>query len=145
MRKLIIAIAAALMCVGATSAKQTARLCDLPAPAQTFIDKNFGSKSFHHATVDRDGVFGGRDYDVILTNGTELEFNDKGSLTEIDCGTKAIPSGIVPQAISDYVKRYFNNQKIVKMEVKRNRYDVRLASGVELEFDGAGKFVKVDD
>lgn len=116
----------------------------LPAAAQQIIKTHFGKTGVNHIKIDSK-TFGGEEYDVILNNGTEIEFDQSGNIKEIDCGSRAIPDKLILKPIRDFVAKNFKGQKIVSMEVKRNRYEIELLSGQELEFDRAGKFLKVDD
>lgn len=116
----------------------------LPAAAQQIIKTHFGKTGVNHIKIDSK-TFGGEEYDVILNNGTEIEFDQSGNIKEIDCGSRAIPDQLILKPIRDFVAKNFKGQKIVAMEVKRNRYEIELLSGQELEFDRAGKFLKVDN
>lgn len=49
------------------------------------------------ATIESDIV--SRSYDVVLQNGTKLEFDKKGNLTEVDCKQETVPDLLIPQAI----------------------------------------------
>lgn len=144
MRRILLLMLAAVLSVGVTTARdKSIAPADLPRAAQLYIEKNFGKNKVHHAKVDAK-LLGSKEYDVILKDGTELEFDSNGALTEIDCGVKEVPSKIVPAAIADYVKRYFPGQKIHSMEIKSSGYEVDLGNGVEIKFDNAGNFKRVD-
>ncbi len=144
MKRIYLLILAAVLSVGAISARdKSVAPADLPRAAQLFIEKNFGKNKVHHAKVDSK-MLGAKEYEVILKDGTELEFDKNGALTDIDCGIKEVPSKVVPAPIRDYVKRYFPGQKIHSLEVKSSGYEVDLGNGVEIEFDKAGNFKKVD-
>ena len=62
----------------------------------------------------------------------------------MDCGNNAVPSSVVPKAISDYVSRNYKGQKIVELEINKNNYEVQLRNGLELKFDRSGRFLKAD-
>lgn len=117
---------------------------DLPQAARTTLAKHFPKQGVNHIKIDKK-TFGGADYDVVLNNGTEVEFNYDGEWTEIDCGSNSVPAGLIIKPISDYVNRNFDKQKIVSIDKERNKYTVELLSGTELEFDRSGKFLRVDD
>lgn len=115
----------------------------LPAKAQAFLKSNF-KKGVNHIKVDSKAL-GGKEYDVILNDGTEVEFNKEGSWESVDCGSSAVPSAIVPKMIRDYVSKNYKGQKIVEISVDRRGYEVQLYNGRELKFDRAGNFKRVDD
>lgn len=115
----------------------------LPAAARTLINTHFGKTGVNHIKIDKK-TFGGVEYDVILNNGTEIDFDSKGQWKEIDCGADAVPSALILKSISDYVAKNYKGQKIVKIEVDRSKYEVELLNGTDLEFDRSGKFLRVD-
>ena len=55
----------------------------LPAKAQTLLNNHFNGQKVMLATIESGVV--SRSYDVVLRNGTKLEFDKRGNLTEIDC------------------------------------------------------------
>ncbi|MEE0978255.1 MAG: PepSY-like domain-containing protein [Muribaculaceae bacterium] len=146
MKKLASLLLAMLMVAGIASARDriSRDMSTLPAAAQQIIKTHFGKTGVNHIKIDSK-TFGGEEYDVILNNGTEIEFDQSGNIKEIDCGSRAIPDQLILKPIRDFVAKNFKGQKIVAMEVKRNRYEIELLSGQELEFDRAGKFLKVDN
>ena len=146
MKKLASLLLAMLMVAGIASARDriSRDMSALPAAAQQIFKTHFGKTGVNHIKIDSK-TFGGEEYDVILNNGTEIEFDQSGNIKEIDCGSRAIPDQLILKPIRDFVAKNFKGQKIVAMEVKRNRYEIELLSGQELEFDRAGKFLKVDN
>lgn len=115
----------------------------LPAAAQQIIKKTFPKEAVSRVKVDSN-VLGSKDYEVILTNGTEIEFDNDGAWTEIDCGRQGVPSYFVLEPIRQYVKKNYGGSKIIKIDKDRSKYDVELLDGTELEFDRSGKFLRVD-
>lgn len=115
----------------------------LPQTAQTMLKKHFGSQGVSMVKVDSK-TFGGKEYEVILNDGTEIEFNNSGEWTEVDCGHNAVPTGLVIKPIADFVKKNYSGAKIVHIEVKRSKYEVELNNGTELEFARDGRFLRVD-
>lgn len=146
MKKLLLLFAAALFTLLPAVAKDrvSRNVADLPAAAQTLLKQHFSGQDVSHIKIDKH-FLGGVDYDVILENGTEIEFDDAGTWKEIDCGRRAVPNDLILKPIRDYIKNNFKNQKIVKIEVKSNKYNIELINGVDLEFDRAGNFLRIDD
>lgn len=137
-------MAAILIIGGVAMAKgKPVDAADLPRQAQLFIEKNYGKNVVHHASVERH-TFGSDEYDVVLKDGTEMEFDGNGALKDIESGMKGVPESIVPPSVLNYVKRYFPGQKIQSLEFKSNGYEADLGNGVELEFDSRGQFKKID-
>lgn len=146
MKKLFALIAAVALVVIPAAAKNHVHNDPsvLPSAARTMLKKYFPKTAIHHIKIDSK-VIGGKDYEVVLTDGTEIDFNNDGSWTEIDCGRSAVPSGLLLPAITQYVAKNFKGAKIVQVEVNRNSYEVELSTGVDLKFDRAGNFLKIDD
>ena len=84
------------------------------------------------------------EYEVILKNGTKIEFTRQGEWKDVDCQTSEVPSSIVPTAIRNYVKTQFPNNFIVKIEVDHNSYDIELDNDFDLKFDKTGNFLYAD-
>lgn len=139
---LLITLMISVVCASARS-NYSHNTADLPMAAQTILKNNFKA-SVSHIKIEKD--FGKiSEYDVILTDGSEITFDRNGNWKEIEVkNTSSIPSGLIPDAISTYVK---NNQKKVKItgiEKNRGGYEVELSNGVEMKFDSNGKFLRYD-
>lgn len=115
----------------------------LPATARRTLKNNFPKIQINHIKVDT-GVFGAKDYDVVLDNGIEVDFDRSGNWKEVDTGHRGVPDGLLPPAIKNYLKSNYRNAKVVKIEKDRNSYDLKLDSGLELEFDRTGRFLRID-
>ena len=146
MKKLLTLIVCVCLGIGLATARDhsTRNVKELPAQAQAMLANNFGKVGVNHIKIDRK-AFGGSEYDVILNDGTEIEFDGDGQWKEIDCGASAVPNGLILKPISQYVGKNFPGSKIVKIERNRNDYDVELSSGIELKFGRDGRFIRVDD
>lgn len=116
----------------------------LPAAARTTLSKNFPKAEVNRVKVDSH-IFGGDEYEVILSNGTEIEFDSNGEWKEVDCGHLAVPNAFVLKPIAQYVTKNYPGQKIVKVSKDRNKYEIELSNGIDLDFDRAGAFLRVDD
>lgn len=145
MKKILTLMVALLFVAGAASARDrvSRNVADLPAQAQATLQQHFRGVAVNHIKIDK-GSFGKVDYEVVLNNGTEIDFNKDGSLKEVNCGTRSVPAALIPASIRDYVSGNYSGQNIVTFEINRNNYEVQLANGTELKFDRAGNFLKVD-
>ena len=115
----------------------------LPAAAQTFVQNTFPGKGIAYATIDRD--FGKTTYDVRLNDGTEVDFDSKGTWDKVDCGLSAVPAQLVPEAIANYVKANYAGATIVKIDKERHGYDIELSNDLELKFNKQGQLIGFDD
>ncbi|MBD5267068.1 MAG: hypothetical protein HDS41_02605 [Bacteroides sp.] len=146
MKKLLFSLLAILATVTVASArdKVSRDVSDLPKEAQVTLTRHFPKTGVSHIKIEKH-TFGGTEYDVILVNGTEVEFDSDGKWTEIDCGHEAVPSELILKPIRDYVAKNYKGQKIVKISVERSKYEIELSNGRELEFNRAGEFLRIDD
>ena len=116
----------------------------LPAEARNFISEHFSGKDVSHIKID-DGLFESTSYEVVFSDGTNVEFDDKGLWKEIDCEHSAVPMAAIPQKIRDYVQANFPEQRITHIERERRGFEVELLNDLTLEFDQNGTFKRLDD
>uniref|UniRef100_UPI003FF10D2E PepSY-like domain-containing protein n=1 Tax=Prevotella sp. TaxID=59823 RepID=UPI003FF10D2E len=114
----------------------------LPAKAQTLLSQHFNGQKVMLATIESGVV--SRSYDVVLQNGTKLEFDKKGNLTEVDCKQATVPNQLIPQAIRNYLKENYPAQAVKKIEMNKNEYEVELANGLDLTFNKHFQLIDID-
>ena len=114
----------------------------LPAKAQILLNNNFNGQKVMLATIELGVV--SRNYDVVLQNGTKLEFDKKGNLTEIDCKRGIVPALLIPQAIKNYLKDNYAGQSVKKIEMNKNEYEVELTNGLDLTFNKHFQLIDID-
>ena len=114
----------------------------LPAKALTLVRQDFNTEKVRLATSET-GVIS-RSYDVVLQNGTKLEFDKKGNLTEIDCKQGIVPVELIPQAITNYLKDNYAGQSVKKIEINKNEYEVELTNGLDLTFNKHFQLIDID-
>lgn len=116
----------------------------LPAQSQQMIKKYFPDQPVALVKMERE--FPGKSYEVIFTNGNKAEFDNKGAWKEVNCKYTELPADIVPKQITNYVTTHYPDLKITKIEKKsRNRHEIELFSGLELEFDANFSVIDIDD
>ena len=114
----------------------------LPAKAQTLLNNHFNGQKVILATIESGIV--SRSYDVVLQNGTKLEFDKKGNLTEIDSKQGIVPVQLIPQAIKNYLKDNYAGQSVKKIEMNKNEYEVELTNGLDLTFNKHFQLIDID-
>lgn len=114
----------------------------LPAKAQTLLSQHFNGQKVMLATIESGVV--SRSYDVVLQNGTKLEFDKKGNLTEVNCKQATVPNQLIPQAIRNYLKENYPAQAVKKIEMNKNEYEVELANGLDLTFNKHFQLIDID-
>ena len=114
----------------------------LPAKVQTLLSQHFNGQKVMLVTIESGVV--SRSYDVVLQNGTTLEFDKKGNLTEIDCKQDIVPAQLIPQAIRNYLKDNYAGQSVKKIEMNKNEYEVELVNGLDLTFNKHFQLIDID-
>ena len=115
----------------------------LPQKAQEFIQKYFPKNEISLAKMEKD--FWEKKYEVVLVNGEKAEFLKDGSWEKVDSKYSTVPTGIVPQAIKDYVSKHYPEAKILKIERGSKTYEVKLNNQLELEFNKAFQLIDIDN
>lgn len=115
---------------------------ELPAKAQTLLSKHFKGQKVMLATIEFGVV--SRSYDVVLRNGTKLEFDKKGNLTEIDCKQGIVPSQLIPQPIKNYLKENYRGEAVRKIKLNKKEYEVELTNGIDLTFNKHFQLIDID-
>ena len=156
MKKLAIITAfVALICFGTynvmandTEKQQVTEGIDIitkdPTPAITeFVKTYFPKVSVLIVKPEHD------EYEVRLSDGTELEFTRNFEWKKIDCEHSntytAVPVELVPEQIAIYVKTNFADQSIIKIEKKRKNWEIELNSELEIKFNKNFVVTKIDD
>ena len=137
---LVLTIAGASM---AYADKYTLKRDALPQQAQEMLLEYFPKAKVAMIQVDKH-LLKKTDYDVKLTNGTKLEFNNAGKWTSVDCKTRAVPENLIPKAIRRHVGKNYADAKIVSIEKKAYGYKIELSDGIELKYDHIGTFKGAD-
>lgn len=139
---LALAMVAALTACEKETTSQDAT--NLPAKAQDLISQNFSSGISLVKTETN--TFGKKEYDVILTDGSSISFNSSGEWEEIETPNNlAVPEGLVPTAIANYVRAKHAGTSIVGIDIEKKGFEVNLSNGVKIDFDKAGNFIKYDN
>ena len=114
----------------------------LPTKAQILLTNYFGNQKVVLATIESGVV--NKSYDVVLQNGTKLEFNKKGELTEIDCKQGVVPVNLIPLSIKNYLQNNYPWQSVKKLEIKKKEYEVELSNGMDLTFNKHFQLIDID-
>ena len=145
MKKLVLTLSVFFAAIGVACADvdRPIEVDKLPDAAQKFLKQYFPNASVSLAKVDVELAY--KEYDVLLTDGTRIDFNNSGEWIDVDCKYAAIPEGIVPQQIVDYVAKNYPNVNILRIERDRHTYEVSLSNRLKLTFDKKFKIVDIDD
>ncbi len=116
----------------------------LPEKARRFIAEHFPGVDVSHIKIEKE-FWEGKQYDVILTNGFDLDFDSKGEWKEVDGHRSVVPVSVVPVKIAEYVNKNFPQRQIISIDRDKSKYEVKLTDGKEVEFDRSQRFIRFDD
>lgn len=115
----------------------------LPTVSRQFLSRHFAKIPVSHIKIEK-ALMGIDSYDVILTDGTNVEFNRKGEWKEVKRHKTAIPAAIVPKSIREYVKKHYTSAVIIAIDKDSRNYEVDLNNKTELKFNLKGKLTDID-
>lgn len=116
----------------------------LPAPITAFIQQNFPSQAISFATKDLEIT--GWQYDVVLADGTQIDFDTDRMWDKIQCTmANPVPTALIPAPIVAHIQANFPDAMITKIDKEHGGYEVELANGLELKFNKQGVLTEMDD
>ena len=116
----------------------------LPQQITAFIQQNFPGQSISFAAKDLEIT--GWKYDVVLADGTQIDFDTDKMWDKIQCTmSNPVPTALIPALIATHLRTNFPDAMILKIDKDRNGYEVELANGLELKFNQQGALMEVDD
>lgn len=139
---LLVGLLSAAVCAFASD-ERPITVAELPANARQFIQLHFGDVQVSRVAVD--GKLLDKEYKVVFADGRKVEFARNGEWEEVEAKRGDFPMSVVPQAIRSYLHRHYPDAAVKQIDRDRYGYEVKLRSGIELEFDKNGRLLKVDD
>ena len=139
-RFLLFALSIVALCGFARADRGTAvEFGQLPQKAQTFITDNFSQADISSVTQERDG-----DYNVFFTTGVKVEFDRNGEWDSVKGNDISV--AFAPKAIQNYLNEKHAGVKVVEIDrdFRDKEIEVKLAGGIEIEFDLNGAFKRYD-
>ncbi|MDL2255449.1 PepSY-like domain-containing protein [Parabacteroides sp. OttesenSCG-928-G06] len=118
-------------------------VANLPAISREFLNKYFHNIDISYVEIDKD-LFLVSGYEVILTDGTEINFTRKGEWIEVERNQEPVPPAIIPKEIIAYVKAYFPKMLVLAIEKESRKWEIKLNNGIELSFNRKGELIEVD-
>lgn len=111
----------------------------LPQPAREFIESNFRHAQIVFAETDDD-------FDVRLSDGTDIEFRLDGEWTEIK-NRAGLALTLLPAPVAQTVAAKFPSVPAIKIEKQRKNFEIELANRIELLIAPDGKLLsqELDD
>ena len=114
---------------------------ELPVQAQQFVKQYFPSANYSHVEKEKD--HGKWEYEVLLSDGTKIDFNNKGEWKSVDCKYSTLPAGIIPDAIAADIAQRYPSQQPYKIEKETGGYEIDIP-GFDLYYSNNGKFNRAE-
>ena len=112
---------------------------ELPVQAQQFVKQYFPSATYTYVEKDN----GKWEYEATLSDGTKIDFNNKGEWKSVDCKFSALPSGIIPDVIAADIAQRYPSQQPYKIEKEIGGYEIDIP-GYDLYYSSTGKFIRAE-
>lgn len=116
----------------------------VPSRSKAFIDQYFPHSSIVIVEMDDDDD-NGREYSVLLNDGTKIEFDLQGEWQRVGRNKTGVPSVLVPQPILQYVKTHYPEDVITKLSKKPYGYKIELSNDEDVRFNPQGQFIEKID
>ena len=139
---LLVGLLSMAVCAFASD-ERSITVSELPATARQFIQTHFGDVQVSRGTVD--GKLLDKEYKVVFADGRKVELARNGEWEEVEAKRADFPMSVIPQAIRSYLHQHYPDAAVKQIDRDRYGYEVKLRSGLELEFDKNGRLLKIDD
>ena len=139
MKKIFVILMSVIAMSAFVSCDRTVSSDKLPDKAKQFIAANFSGTEV--LSVRKDGF----QYDVLLLDGTDMEFKHNGQWIKVDCGLNPLPEGVLPANTAKYLAAKFPMNFATHVKYEHKRYEVELNNDLDLVFDKNGNFMGADD
>ena len=116
----------------------------LPQAAQEFLSAHFKDLTVAYAVEEQ--KYTGKEYEVVYTDRTEVEFRSDGQWESVGRKYSPVPASIVPQPIQTFVSGSNYPGQFIR-QIDRNAYtwEVELSNGLEIKFDNQFNVIAIDD
>ena len=115
----------------------------LPQAAQEFLSAHFKDLTVAYAVEEQ--KYTGKEYEVVYTDRTEVEFRSDGQWESVGRKYSPVPASIVPQPIQTFVSGSNYPGQFIR-QIDRNAYtwEVELSNGLEIKFDNQFNVIDID-
>lgn len=107
--------------------------------AQLFVKQYFADASCSRVEKEKDNGFW--EYEVLLSDGSKVEFNEKGEWTSVECKYSEMPVGIIPTVIAEDIAKRHPDLKPYKIEKEVGGYEIDIP-GYDLYYNYDGMFIR---
>lgn len=113
----------------------------LPIPAQLFVKQYFADATYSRVEKEKDDGFW--EYEVWLSDGSQVEFDEKGEWKSVDCKYSVLPIGIIPFVIAEDIAKKYPDLKPYKIEKEVGGYEIDIP-GYDLYYSNNGMFIRAE-
>lgn len=106
---------------------------DLPSEARSFIKNYFPSADILSIVQEKED--GRKEYQVKLSDGTDMEFDEDGEWTNIECYFIPLPTGILPANVITKVEELHPEAYINGVEKELGGYVVEVTDAGGIDWD----------
>ncbi len=106
---------------------------DLPSEARSFIENYFPSADILSIVQEKED--GRKEYQVKLSDGTDMEFDEDGEWTNIECYFSPLPTGILPANVITKVEELHPEAYINGVEKELGGYVVEVTDADGIDWD----------
>lgn len=148
MKKIIALLAVALVAsmAWAEDLEKKVSLQELPEKAQEFLNTYFEGVKVKKVIKTIDAYTFVEEFDVYLSNKTQIEFDMVGAWNEITLKNKKVemPRFIYPNRVVDTIDNQYADKKIVKVSNDGMEYDIKFKDGSEVTINALGKILEFE-
>lgn len=106
---------------------------DLPADALVFIETYYPGHTIIY--VEKEAKHSSTTFDVLLSDGSEIEFDSQGNWLEVDAPYgNAVAAALIPHPIAEFVVLTYPDQLINEFSREKYGYKAVLTNNIGLEF-----------
>jgi hypothetical protein len=113
----------------------------VPSEIRNYVTTHFPKHSVIQSEIDREGLF--KQYEINLSEGVELKFNNKNAIIEIE-GKSKLPNSVIPEKIRQYIAKNYPRNVITDWKIDGNNQQIGLDNDLDLEFKMNGDFIRID-
>jgi len=141
MKKIFLLMTLSAFLLVACDKEKVVQSNELPANASGFVSTHYSGNQILQVVKELDNLK--TYFHVYLDNGTKIDFSRLGELKKIE-GVDRVPDTVIPALILNYVNTHYPNEFIRGWEIENATQDAKLSTGLNLEFDKNGNFLRID-
>ena len=111
----------------------------IPEQINTYIATYFPNNTVLKASFDNHPIY--KKYEIFLTDNVSLEFSPDYKIKEIKSKSK-LPDEVIPTQILEFVNTNYPKNVITDWELDDGNQQIELDSGIDLEFNLKGEFIR---